>query len=457
MRLKSIILLVILSVSIHVVYAQICSDPFNVIYGINQSGNVVPINVNTASVGTALTSSSDHGSPGITSNSNSLGLDIQNSTFYYFQQNTASSQKFVSFNAVTKTYTTLANSPISVSDVRGCVTADGTGYYCLDGNHTLCYYNIASDKWTTIGSNLVDQHGNDLSSIFNNLGSGDMAVDGVGRLWIVAASSSKWGIYMIGAPLPTTAKSSILLTEEVAPTQATPTNAPFGGIAYNHAGQMYMSTQNDLYLLNNDLSLSHIGAFSKPGVGADLTSCNFPFSVLQVSWTAFTASLDSNSVKLNWSINQESDNQGYHIERSTNGQQWIEIGSQNKILSGGASNYTFLDESPESGMNYYRIKATQYDGKTNYSKIVAENIKVENDIHIWPVPAISVINIETPGPASSYNGIVKIINPTGQVISSNTLYGGINTLNISKLHTGIYIARITLSNGKTVNEEIIKK
>jgi len=173
--------------------AQVCSDPLNIIYGLDGKGNIVPIIVNTASVVAALTSSGDPGYPGSTSNSNSIGLAIQTSTFYYFQNNSSATQKFVSFNAITNTYPTLANSPISGSDVRGSVTADGTGYYCLDASGTLCYYNIGSNSWVKIGSNLVNQFGTNLSSTFTSLNTGDMAIDGLGRLWIVAANSSNWG------------------------------------------------------------------------------------------------------------------------------------------------------------------------------------------------------------------------------------------------------------------------
>ncbi|MEO8823990.1 MAG: T9SS type A sorting domain-containing protein [Ginsengibacter sp.] len=457
-RLKTIILLAVFSVSIQAVHAQVCSDPFNVIYGINQRGNIVPINVNTASVGSALTSSDDADFPGNTYNSNSIGLNIQTSTFYYFQKNSSSNQKFVSYNTKTKTYKTLANSPISGSDVRGCVTADGTGYYCLDGSHTLCYYNIAKDKWTKIGSNLFDQNDKDLSSTLDDMGSGDIAIDGVGRLWIVVASSSKWGIYMMDAPLPTTSQSYLLLNERVAPTQPTPTNDPFGGIAYNASGQMYMSTQNNLYLLNDDLSISHIGAFSTSGVGADLTSCNFPFSVLGFTWKDFTASLPNNNwVKLAWDLNQGINNLGYHIERSNDGQSWKEIGFLNNIPSGGTASYTFLDKNPENGMNYYRIQASGFDEKTRYSKTIAQNIKDQRNLRIWPVPASSFINIETSGRAASTNAIIRIINPIGQVIISSPLHAGTNKVNIEKLHPGIYIARIKLANGSLINKEIIKE
>ncbi|MEO7120736.1 MAG: hypothetical protein ABIY62_06540, partial [Ginsengibacter sp.] len=257
-----------------------CSDPLNTIYGLDQNGNIKVININTSSVGSALNNSSATNYPGSTNSSNAIGLDIQSGLFYFFQNNSSGSQIFVSYNAATKTYQTLATSPISGSVVKGCVTADGKGYYCIDASGALCYYNIASNTWTKIGNNLVDQSNNNLATIFSNLGSGDIAIDGTGNLWIVVSSATQWGLYELPAPLPTTNTSTITLHELIAPTQPTPAGSPFGGIAYNSTGQIYMSTVNDLYILSSNFTLSHIGTFSSGGVGADLTSCNYPFSVL---------------------------------------------------------------------------------------------------------------------------------------------------------------------------------
>src|SRR5664279_2269058 len=115
MQVKLIILLLIVVIYAQNTAAQICSNPIDTIYGVEQNGNVVPINTNDAGIGPRLTNSADPGYPGSTSNANAIGLDIQNGTFYYFQDNSAGSQQFVSFNPSTNTYTLLANSPISGS------------------------------------------------------------------------------------------------------------------------------------------------------------------------------------------------------------------------------------------------------------------------------------------------------------------------------------------------------
>lgn len=454
---KTIILLVVTNICLQSLHSQVCSNPLNIIYGLDQKGNIVPINVNTASVGTTLTSSSDVGYPGSTTNSNAIGLNIQNSTFYFFQKNSASSQQFVSFNTITSKYTTLASSPISGSVVKGCISADGTGYYCIDATGALCYYNIAGNTWKKIGSNLVDQFNNNLSSVFTSLGSGDIAIDGLGNLWIVVSGASQWGLYELQGPLPTTAISTINLVEKIAPTQATPSGSPFGGIAYNATGQIYLSTTNDLYLLQNNLSITHSGTFSTSGVGADLTSCNYPFGILPVLFTGFGASLRSdNSVWLNWSVSNQLNIVRYNIERSKEPGTWENIGSGTGVSVGSAGTYTFSDPNPGGGTIFYRLQLLGNNGNVSYSEIKAVNISNNNNTSIWPIPAAGSINIQTPGNPTTMVGEVQIFNLSGRKVAGNLIHGGLNAIDINALAGGYYFVQVTLAKGDVINQKILK-
>jgi hypothetical protein len=460
MKTKAIILLAIFALFMQELLAQVCGNPTTTIYALNQAvGYIYPVNVNTATVGTSLVDTATAISyPGNTPNANAIGLDIQNSTFYFFQNNTAGTQKFVSYNTLTKKYTILATPTIISAVVKGCVTADGTGYYCIDGGNNLLFYNISSNTWTTIGSNLKNQNGNSLTTTFSNLGSGDMAIDGIGRLWIIVSSSSKYGLYVLGTPLPNTPTSPITLTELVPPTTATPSGSVFAGIAFSSTGTIYMSTVNDLYVLQNNLSLTHIGAFSIPGVGGDLTSCNFPFGILQISWADFSAFLQNNhSVLLTWSINQQIDNAGFTIERSRDGETWENIGYQANGPGGNTLTYSFPDNSPNSGVNYYRIKATDINGTSSYSVIKTVNIAGNNSVNIWPIPAKGTIKIQVEVIANgSASSNFRIISLSGQLVSSGLINTGSNTVDVSSLSPGTYIVEVKLPNGETLYQKLLK-
>ena len=315
----------------------------------------------------------------------------------------------------------------------------------------MCYYNIASDTWVVISSNLVDQFNNSLAATFSALGNGDIAIDGLGNLWIVAASSTQWGLYEISAPLPTSAIPSVTLTEKIPPTQPTPSGDPFVGIAYNATGQIYLSTVDDLYLLENDLSITHISTFSTTGVVVDLTSCNYPINILPISWISFTAHLQSNnSVLLNWSVSQQLNETGYYIEHSRNGQSWENIGYRKSRQGEGEKTYEFIDVNPNSSINYYRIRTSSLDGRSSYSEIKKVSIAT-NSVNIWPIPAKNNINIQTVS-----SGSIQILSSSGQEMGTYLLHGGTNSIDINSLHTGYYVAHIVLSNGEVINQRFVK-
>jgi len=69
-------------------------------------------------------------------------------------------------------------------------------------------------------------------------------------------------------------------------------------------------------------------------------------------------------------------------------------GSGNSITT---QNYSFIDENPLNGINYYRLKQIDYDGKFTYSNIVAlksQFLNPESQILIYPNPVNDKLNCE---------------------------------------------------------------
>lgn len=96
-----------------------------------------------------------------------------------------------------------------------------------------------------------------------------------------------------------------------------------------------------------------------------------------VQLTSFYASVFSNSVQLSWQTASEVNNYGYDIERLFNTLQnqsvtgWEKIGFVAGHGNSNSSNYySFIDENPKSGINYYRLKQICLDGKYEYSDII---------------------------------------------------------------------------------------
>jgi len=118
-----------------------------------------------------------------------------------------------------------------------------------------------------------------------------------------------------------------------------------------------------------------------------------PFA-LPVEWLYFEGIKDNNIVKLRWETSLEFNHQGFDIERSTDGQNFEQIG---KILafvpnSQQGNFYSFKDENPIFGTAYYRLRQIDTDGSESFSKIISINFqteKIENSFQVFPNPTRS--------------------------------------------------------------------
>lgn len=446
---KLAILLFILSGN--AAFAQVCSNPGGVIYSLSNAGGIYPITVSNASVGSIVNSTSY----GTSTSANSIGYNSQNGLFYYFQVALSGTKQFVAYNPVTNVYTTLAPSPITATVNRGCVNFNGTGYYCLDVNSNLYYYNIAANTWTLITSTFKDQFNNNVSTSFTSESSGDMAIDGYGNLWVVCSNGTQYGLYEMAAPLATTATASITVTRMIAPTTATP-GAGFTGIAFNPTGSIYMATSTDLYLLSTGFTLMHLGAFSVAGVSGDLTSCSYPFSVLPLNFLSFVASEKGNVVSLDWTVSQSDNNKGFYIEKSIDGNNWSELGFVEATASNysGENNYSFTDPNPQPGSNYYRIKQVDFNNSASYSATKIISLSSTEKIAVWPNPAKDMINVQTNGYQTSVT--MEMYDLFGKKMLTKSLQPGNNSINIAGLPAGTYIVHSQNAAGETENHKIIK-
>src|SRR5690606_40482994 len=80
------------------------------------------------------------------------------------------------------------------------------------------------------------------------------------------------------------------------------------------------------------------------------------------------------SILITWGTISEKENDFFTLERSTDGKTFDIIttvdgaGDSNKKLS-----YSFEDKLASAGMNYYRLKQTDFNGDFEYFKIVGVN------------------------------------------------------------------------------------
>ncbi len=98
---------------------------------------------------------------------------------------------------------------------------------------------------------------------------------------------------------------------------------------------------------------------------------------------------NNNRTQLNWATATELNSDYFGVQRSVDLKEFADIG---QVKAAGDSKikleYSFLDEAPLPGINYYRLRQTDKDGTSEYSKIVAVNVQGDGTrFAIYPNPS----------------------------------------------------------------------
>ena len=447
--------------------AQVCSNP-NTLFAIDNSANIYPVDPTNATVGAIINNLSYTvaasyttvvaGQTSAPSSPNGLGYNSVNGNFYYFKRDPGGANKqFVCYDPLLNKYTTLAATPITVSVHSACINFNGTGYYCLDVSSNLYYYDIALNTWTFITATFTDQFANNVTNVILSMTTGDMAIDGLNNMWILASNGSNYSLYKMTAPLPTTAVASITLQEIVPPTRATPSGTGIYGVAFDLSGNLYMSTSAGLlYKLANPAAVPVLVGTLNPTNMTDMSSCAFPLTVLPVNWTNFSGTAQNNGTALlNWSIPAQPYSKGFIIEQSTDAISWKQVGFV-QISAINNNPYSYIDLTPAAGNNFYRLELANVDGSYVYSKTIELSIKNSVKVSLWPNPVVDKINIHL-GNTNS-NGVFAVTyDAGGRVINKSNLQPGINTISLQTFPAGSYTVQVHFQNGVIINEKLVKQ
>jgi hypothetical protein len=168
------------------------------------------------------------------------------------------------------------------------------------------------------------------------------------------------------------------------------------------------------------------GYLARPGVSVAIRDnapgCNSSQEVsiicsggLPVVWSApLTARPQGKAIDLTWEVSSQQDNDYYAIERSTDGVFFSTIGEV--LESDGRDNavdYSFTDQAPFAGANYYRIRQVDFGGQSSFSNIALAHMLAEEKIQVYPNPVKNVLQLSG---GYSPELVVKIRNIFGQVI-----------------------------------------
>jgi hypothetical protein len=156
---------------------------------------------------------------------------------------------------------------------------------------------------------------------------------------------------------------------------------------------------------------------------------------LPVELIDFTAKVVANGfVNLEWKTASELNNDFFTVQRSVDGAEFANIA---QIKGAGTiqteSKYEFTDEKPLTNLSYYRLRQTDFDKKSSFSKVIAINVGRDDQLSLYPNPV-------NRGTLVTLNrkGDYTIVNNLGVIVLKIT---DTTQIDVSALQAGIYSVR----------------
>jgi Secretion system C-terminal sorting domain len=181
------------------------------------------------------------------------------------------------------------------------------------------------------------------------------------------------------------------------------------------------TTCTDTTVMVNSDSAKRLKIVGRPGTDTDVDSIwiTSTRALTPVTFGNIAASQSNNLVKLNWNIQSEINTNSYIVERSTNGENFTQVGT---LVANRSAKYTWIDNNPANGINYYRIVALDNNGTKQYSTVVRITVgKIKADLLVYPNPVKGgQINVELYGiNKGTYNA--NIYNMAGALVYTTTI------------------------------------
>lgn len=171
-------------------------------------------------------------------------------------------------------------------------------------------------------------------------------------------------------------------------------------------------------------------------------------NMLPVTLLAFDVVPSKDGAVVVWQTASEHDNDYFTIERM----QKNEFFPIAKVRGAGTTkalqDYRWTDRNPLSGLSYYRLKQTDFNGSSSYSEVVA--LELQRDGTPYPNPVKNILHLD--GLGIEKDSKVSVTDVTGHSVLTGK---GVEKLDVSSLKPGIY--HVAVQSGATIKWYSIKK
>jgi Secretion system C-terminal sorting domain len=180
-------------------------------------------------------------------------------------------------------------------------------------------------------------------------------------------------------------------------------------------------------------------------------------STLPAVWGGFEAVAKNNKVHLNWSTLQEDNTSHFLVEHSTNGRDFKSLASIPAASNSASSiRYNFTHSTPNiTGVNFYRIKLYDLDGKSSGSWILPVRFSGGAAVALQAAPNPFLNNLQLT--VNEEAVLVKITDINGRLLKSLNLQPGVHNVDVSSFSSGMYTVLAFRQNKMVLSQKIIKQ
>ena len=232
-----------------------------------------------------------------------------------------------------------------------------------------------------------------------------------------------------------------------------------GGLVFYLGNHEFFTNDCHTCLSSNTINEAEINGIRLYLNAVQIPSKIIPCIVLDVKLDDFTAKKQINQTALlKWQTLSETNNNYFAIEHSVDAKNFIPVG---KILSNGNTSrghdYSFTHSNPVNGMNYYRLKMVDINGKAEYSSVrMVAFGKSNNSLTIFPNPAANKTTLlfdEKDGEKL----FVKLIDGAGRTVKqlAVAIKNQQAELDLEGLHKGMYVVIAVTENGQRFSSKIM--
>jgi len=163
-------------------------------------------------------------------------------------------------------------------------------------------------------------------------------------------------------------------------------------------------------------------------------------TILPVELLTFEAEAVDPAVDLSWITATESNNAGFHVERSRDGLTFERIGFvQGAGNSMATLEYTFTDQQPYQGISYYRLWQQDLDGQGEYGPVRVVELRSMMEVRAYPNPTTDMLILDN---LPDEPVRIELLDARGVLVLTHEGHGPAVRMNLTSLPPAVYLVRV---------------